>query len=182
MTPPSTTVVTAPAVHRPPRVDHWFYVGVGLFVIALSIAGFAPSIIDRSHRYAEPSPLVIAHVIVMAVWLLLFLAQAYLVATGRTAVHRRLGVLGAVLVLVIILLGYQASVETARRGHDFSGDLARAAGGTITPDGLIFPLLSFFNFGVMVSAALVFRNRPQIHKRLMLFAMLPPVANEPDRK
>ena len=167
------------AVERRPKVDHWFYIGVGLFMILTSMAGFSPSIVDPARRNGPVTPVVIAHGALMVSWLLLFLTQATLVATGRTHVHRRLGWLGPVLALAIIGLAFVMSIETTRRTHDLSGDITRAAGGPITPNGILFPLLSLFNFGVLVGAAVWFRHRPEVHKRLMLFAMLQPIIGEP---
>jgi len=178
MTQPSV-ITAAPAALAPPtKVDHWFYIGVAVLALVLSIAGFGPSIIDTSHRNAPPSVAVVAHGMLMSSWILLFLAQAYLVATGRTALHRRLGVVGAILAGGMIMLGVVLSMATARRGRDFSGDIARAAGGGITPDGVLFPLLSFLDFGILVAAALLFRHRPEIHKRLMTIALLQPMGTE----
>ena len=78
------TIVTAPAeTGSRRRVERCFYISAGLFMILVSVAGFGPSIIDQSRRNAPPTPLVIAHGIVASAWLLLFLAQATLVATGR---------------------------------------------------------------------------------------------------
>ena len=102
----ATVVETAPApVQRRRTVDHWFYMGVALFVILLAAVGFGPSIVDESRRNGPATPLVITHAIVAAAWLMLFLTQVTLVATGRTAVHRRLGLLGPVLALAMIVLG-----------------------------------------------------------------------------
>ena len=38
------------------QVKHWFYISVGLFVILLGVAGFAPSLIDECARKV-PLPL-----------------------------------------------------------------------------------------------------------------------------
>jgi hypothetical protein len=163
----------------PRRVDRWFYIGVAVVAILLSIAGFGPSIVDTSLRRGSVTALAVAHAALVSSWLLVFLTQAYLVATRRIRVHRRLGVLGALLAAVVIVVTFVASVETTRRGHDLSGDIARAAGGSLTADGLLFPLVSLFNFGILVTAALFYRQQPEVHKRLMLFALLQPLVAEP---
>jgi hypothetical protein len=63
-------------------------------MIVLSLFGFGPSMIDQSRRTAPPTLLVMAHGFAVGAWLLLFLTQAILVATGLTAIHRRLGTIG----------------------------------------------------------------------------------------
>ena len=91
------TAVAAPtsAVRRRVR-DRQFYIGVALFMIAFNALAFGPPIANPSTRTVPLplTPLVMAHAAVSASWLLLFLAQATLVATGRTALHRRLDDLG----------------------------------------------------------------------------------------
>src|SRR5262245_61320532 len=109
------TVQTAPAVTEDRRrVDRWFYVSAALLVILLSVVGFGPSIIEQSRRNAPFTPLVTAHGIAAGAWLLLFLTQATLVATRRAALHRRLGILGFVLAVVMIVLGFIVTIQAGR--------------------------------------------------------------------
>ena len=161
------------------RVDHWFYVGVAVLVILLHVAGFGPSLIDQSMRNGQPSLLVIIHGAVAGAWLLLFLAQATLVATGRTSIHRRLGAIAPVLTVVMVVLIFQTTIEMMRRGYDLSGDVLRpaAAPGAPVPsvaevDGGLNGFVSALNFGILVAAGWWYRRRPEIHKRLMLVALL----------
>jgi len=178
--PEQTTVATiSQAIGSRRRVDHWFYIAVGLLVILLSVAGFAPSLLDGSMRHSRPSSLVVIHGVVASAWLLLFLAQATLVATGRTSIHRRLGAIAPALTVVMIVLAFQTTIEMVRRGYDLSGDLLRpaAAPGAPTPsvaevDGGLGAFVGALNFGVLVAAGWWYRRRPEIHKRLMLMALL----------
>jgi hypothetical protein len=78
----------------------------------------------------------------------------------------------------MIPLAYSTTVAMVRRGFDLSRDL------NIDHDPLyesIFPLTDLLMFSVLVIAALGCRRRPEIHKRLMLFAniqlMLSPLAH-----
>ena len=186
--PERVTVVMAPAATTNRwQVRGWFYISAALFMVVLSVAGFGPSIIDQSRRNAPPTPLVVAHGIVGSAWLLMFLTQATLAATRRIAVHRRLGVVSPVLAVVMIVLGYMTIIEEARRGYDLSGDLTRASAppGSPPPSAAEFVALDlgsglagFLTFGVLVAAGLWYRHRPDIHKRLMLFALMP-LAIEP---
>jgi hypothetical protein len=177
---PEDASVTTATVGRHRRVDHSFYIAVAMFVILISVAGFAPSIIDQSRRNAPLTLLVGGHGIIAASWLLLFLVQAVLVATGRTAVHRRLGRIGPVLAATMIVLGVVMLLD-GRGGSDLSGDLTRAlnppGAPRLSPEeaapGILFPLAGFLTFGVLVALGLWYRRRPEIHKRLMLFALFP---------
>ena len=108
------------------KVDRWFYIGAAVFMLLLSATGFGPSFVEQGKRTAPPTTLVIAHGFVAAMWLLLFLAQATLIATRRTAVHRRMGKAAPLVAALMIVFGYMTVIEFARRGYDLSGDLQRA--------------------------------------------------------
>jgi hypothetical protein len=69
----------------------WFFVGMALVMIATSIAGFLPAIINPATRRAPLTLLAEAHGIVFFMWLLLYLAQSLLIANGPVDLHRRLG-------------------------------------------------------------------------------------------
>ena len=156
-----------------------FYVGAAAFVILLTVAGFAPSLIDQSRRVAPPTWLVTAHGALAGAWLLFFLIQATLVASRRTAIHRRLGVAGPFIAFAMIALGSLTVIDLTRRGYDLSGDLARAAFAPGSPPLareefaalMLPPLLGFANFGILTGLGLGFRHRPAVHKRLMLLAL-----------
>ena len=156
-----------------------FYVGAAVFVILLNVAGFAPSLIDQSRRVAPPTWLMTAHAALAGAWLLFFLIQTTLVATRRTAIHRRLGVAGPFIAFAMIAVGSLTVIDLSRRGYDLSGDLARAAFAPGSPPLareefaalMLPPLLGFANFGILTGLGLAFRHRPAVHKRLMLLAL-----------
>jgi hypothetical protein len=166
------------------RIERWFYITAGLFMIMLSGFGFSPTILQQSSRTASPTPMLIAHGALIVAWLLVFLVQVMLVATRRTAIHRRLGIIGPVLAVALILVGYLVLIDFGRRGYDLGGDIVRAlrrdfsplapAGSPrVDPRVLLFPLSELLEFAILVAAGLWYRYRPEIHKRLMLFALVP---------
>jgi hypothetical protein len=184
--PEQATVLMAPAATGGRwQVDHWFYIGVALLMILFNIAAFGPSLVNSTGRLGPPTTLVAAHAVVSFGFLLFFLAQATLVATGRTALHRRLGIVGGVLAAAMIVLTYAMSIEMLRRGYDMSGDLQRLEfGGQSLPSdalrdrvpdlgiGLALNVSQVVSFGILVAAAIWYRRRPDVHRRLMLLAML----------
>ena len=163
------------------RVQRWFSVSAGVSVILLSFAGFGPALIDQSRRYAPPTALVMAHGATCAAWLVLFLGQATLAATGRMDLHRRLGWIGPALAAAIVILGVFTSIEVTHRDSDLSGDLTRllARPGAPPPTeeenirGIWGPLAGLIQFSLLVAAGLLLRHRPEIHKRIMVFALFP---------
>ena len=154
-------------VARRVPVDRWFYIAMAVCTIITIVVGFAPSIINTAVRNAPPTPLVAAHGAVSAAWLAMFLAQTTLVATRRVPVHRRLGQAALFLAPVMIALGYMAAITMARRGFDLSGDLHIE---TDPLRGLVNPLSDLLTFGTMAAAGYAYRQRSDIHKRLMLLA------------
>ena len=112
------------------------------------------------------------HAVLFTAWLALFITQSRLVATGRIALHRRLGLLGAALASTMIVVGYRAAIDAAQRG--FKIDIAHDPLGF-----LVFPLGDLLSFAVLVALALWYRKRPMAHKRLMLLATCGALMNAP---
>jgi len=175
--PEQATAVMAPVVTaRPRRIDRRFYIILGLLTILFNVVAFGPSLIDQSGRNVPLplTPLVMAHAIVAATWLLLFLTQATLVATRRIGLHRRLGIVGAVLTVAFVVIGYFTVIEEARRGFNLSGDGGPRAQPGAPPDlAAMGPvLLGLVTFAILAGAGFHYRHRPSVHKRLMALALL----------
>ena len=169
-------VAVAPVQNQ--RLARWFYIGMAAVVAALSVAGFGPSLMDPATRNVPLplTPLVMAHTVLAAAWVFLFLVQATLIATRRTAVHRRLGIAGAALAFAFIVEGYAMAIEAARRGFD----LTRTVNAQADPlGGLVLRLGLFLAFGLLVGAAVLCRHRADVHRRLMLLAMVGPLSVAP---
>jgi hypothetical protein len=92
-------------------------------VIAAAVAGFAPSLVYPERRLGPISTLAAVHGLAATAWVMLFIAQSWLVAARRTAVHRRLGWMAVGLAVAMLVLGYLTVIEQTRRGYDLSGDL-----------------------------------------------------------
>jgi hypothetical protein len=75
---------TAPKVQHA-WVKRWFFTAMALTIIAISVAGFMPAIVNPAGRHAPITLLASAHGIVFFAWLMLYLAQSLLIATR----HRR---------------------------------------------------------------------------------------------
>ena len=156
----------------------WFFVGMALVFIATSIAGFLPAIVQPATRRAPLTLLAGAHGIVLFAWLLLYLAQSLLVANGRVDLHRRLGLTSIVLLAVMIPLGFATTSAMVRRGFDLSGDqhIDPHPDGQTTTDGStssVFNLFALLGFTILAASAICYRRRPDVHKRLMVFANVP---------
>ncbi len=144
--------------------DRRMYVWFAVFMPIVVLAGFARSYYLKGFFGfpALPSLLVHLHGIVMTSWVVLFVTQVTLVATGRTRTHQRLGVLGAVLTPLVIVVGVLTAIAGAARG---------STPGPPALQFLVVPLFDMLAFAILVGTALYFRRRRlDIHKRLMLIA------------
>jgi hypothetical protein len=140
---------------------------MGVAVLGTTAAGFGPSFYLRPATMPALAPRVVAHGILFSSWVVLFLVQAVLVASGRSTLHRRLGIVAAGLAATMVVTAPPMAVA-----------LARAA----LPPGeplefLLVILTDLLLFGVFVGAGIYNRRRSDTHKRLMVLAtvsMLPP--------
>src|SRR5512140_423922 len=151
---------------RARRNTHAFYAWVAVAAALIIFAGFARTSYLRSSSGAPPlSPLLFAHGVVMTSWMVLFIAQVLLVAVRQTALHRRMGGVGMLLGVLVIVVGVAAPIDAGRRG----------ASTTPAVPALVFMAIPLFDmpvFSGLMGVALWKRRRPDIHKRLMLLATL----------
>jgi len=148
------------------RRQRFFYVGMAVAIAATVFAGFAKTYYLRLHYEAPPLSLLLhLHGLVFTAWVILLLAQTTLVAVNRIPVHRRLGVVGAVLAVLVLVVGTTTAIVRAKQG-------AAPPGG---PPPLVFlaiPLGDMVVFAGLAGAGLYFRHRADIHKRLMTLATI----------
>lgn len=149
-------------IHRGGR-DRRFYTWVAIAIPLIVLAGFARTYYLKGlfNGPALPGKLVHLHGLVMTLWVVLFIVQVRLVATRRTSVHRKLGVLGGVLAILVLVVGVSTAIAAAARG---------ASPGPPPLQFLLVPLGDMLVFAILIGTALYFRNRMEIHKRLMLVA------------
>jgi hypothetical protein len=153
------------------RRDRLFFGGMAVLAALTVFAGFAPTYFLRALSERPPlAPLLHLHGIVFTSWILLFVAQTALVAARRTDIHRRLGVAGAGIALVMLVVGFMAAAGSAARGFTPPNG----------PPPLVFfaiPVGDLVAFGGLIAAGLLARKKSSTHKRLMLLAtiaLLPP--------
>jgi len=164
-----TSVVAADGGSRPGRlIDRRFYVAAASAAFAVVLAGFARTYYLKVLFRTPALPwLLHLHGALMTGWFALFLVQTYLIASHRAAFHRRLGVFGAALAALIVIVG----ATVARRAA------ARDVHAPNTPGPPPLQVMGFFLFvllvfAILVGAALVLRRRSGWHKRLMLLSCL----------
>jgi hypothetical protein len=144
--------------------DRRMYIWFAVLMPIVVLAGFARSYYLKGlfGFPALPSLLVHLHGIVMTSWVVLFVTQVTLVATGRTRTHQRLGAFGAILAVLIVIVGVLTGIAGAARD---------ATPGPPALQFLVIPLGDMLVFAILIGTALYFRrSRLDVHKRLMLLA------------
>jgi hypothetical protein len=141
----------------------WMILAMCLFVFGgFGMHSFVPAL---QGNFPPAPPVVHLHGVVFICWMLLLLVQSALVGAGNVRLHRTLGTWGIAQGTATILIGLMMQIVASGRGFQ-AGRLA----GT---DGIYLGLLAFAGFAVMFALAIRNRTRPDVHRRMILFAMLP---------
>lgn len=116
--------------------------------------------------YGTPALPTLYHVhgLLFTGWMVFLVVQTGLVASRRTALHRRLGVAGGVLAAAMTMAAMAMTMDLARRSAAAPTDVGLAF--------TIVPFMTVIVFPVLVGIALFYRRQPEVHKRLMLIATL----------
>ena len=155
----------APAAARgfSPSFAFWMTLAMAFFVFAgFGLHSFLPAL---RGQFPPAPPVVHLHGMVFVAWMLLLLVQSALVSAGNVRLHRALGTWGIAQGTATILIGLMMQLVASGRGH--------AAGRAAGTDGLYLGLLAFLGFAVMFGMAIANRTRRDIHRPMILFAMLP---------
>jgi hypothetical protein len=166
----SQTMSQSP-VRRVGSHDRVFYGSVAVSMALMAIVGFAPTFYLRLFRggpmatfaVGRPfTPLIYIHGALFTAWVALFIVQTALISARRVALHRRIGVGGALLAAAMIAVATMTALAAAKRGSGPAGIPALAF--------LAIPLFDMVMFTTFITAALALRRNKEAHKRLMLLA------------
>ena len=162
---------------KTPTISFYTWVAVGTFLIVF--IGFARTFYLKVLFGTRPLPFYLhLHGLIFTTWFVLFFVQARLVARHRVDLHQRLGIFGAFLAPLGACMAMGVSIHAMRRSYLANPDwLAN----NLRPFAL--DLGSSLTFALLVAAALYFRRRGDIHKRLMVLAscslLLPAIGRIP---
>jgi len=162
----ASAIAEAPAAARRrfrPTFAFWLTLAMCLFVFGgFGMHSFVPAL---RGKFPPAPPIVHLHAVVFVSWMILLVTQSALVGAGNVKLHRSLGMWGIAHATAIMMLGLSLQLIATR-----SAMLKGLAAGT---DGLYLGLCAFAGFTTMFTLAIRNRQRPEIHKRMILFAMLP---------
>lgn len=145
------------------RWDRNFYLGFVVFAWLGVLLGFVPPLAGRFSGHADyvAPPVLHLHAASFVAWMTLLTVQVGLIRRGQQAVHRRMGLLGAALIPVMVLSGFFAEVYSQRFYL------------THPPDSQAFFILPIFYviaFGALAGLAVARRRDSPTHKRLIYLA------------
>jgi hypothetical protein len=167
---------------RAHAIDRWIFLFMAAWFIAIVLAGFIPDSIEKvaamqaGDRPPFP-PVLHMHAVLMGSFLLLLLAQSWLMATGRSAQHMRLGMLAMVLAPALVIVGFILAptmyhmlwdgAQAAPAGK--RQELQRALGAV--ENILLLQLRIGILFPLFLAIAIKARSRNAgLHKRMMFLA------------
>jgi hypothetical protein len=128
------------------------------------LVGFGWDVIDHVNRNAVNWPIIVhLHAFAMISWLVLLTTQVLLIRSGNKALHRTLGVAGAMLAVFVVVLGLGVSIAVDRLHMGTKLE---------DPSFLSIQLVDLSIFGPLVLAGILQRNNASAHKRLMLLASM----------
>jgi hypothetical protein len=152
-----------PATHA--RADRIFFTGMAVALAGIVFVGFSRTYYLKDFFAGSPlSPLLHVHGVVFSVWTVFYVYQNALIAAGRTDRHRRLGIAGVSLAGLLAVVGIVVAIESVRAGFR----AGRPAMDVLLANSVV-TLSLFCTFFVV---ALLLRRKREIHKRLMLLAMI----------
>ena len=142
--------------------DRTFFVLNAVVAWVAIVMGFSPGFLSHfSGATPFPPPIVHVHAVVFTGWLALFTAQIWMIRSRRVDIHRRLGLLGALLVPVVVIVGLVTNFVTQR---------IHLQAGALEPGFFILAIVDMLRFTCLAGAGLLLRRYSAAHKRLLLLA------------
>ncbi len=173
-----TNYATADGSVQTKSRDRFFLAMSGLLLLIL-LVGFSRTLYLRLFFEVPPIPSYLhVHCVAVTAWFVWLIVQASLVNVNRIDVHRRIGMLGAVIGAALIPAGLMATLQFVPRLPEIGLPFEQAPWFITWVVWANFHML--LGFVAFLATALMLRRRTDIHKRLMLLAtislMPPPLA------
>ena len=145
-------------------LSRYFYLCMSLVMPGLVVWGFSHTI-DTNLFHAKPArPLLLwMHGVAFSTWLVFFIAQSALVRVRKVSLHRTLGWFGAGLAATMVVLGFTTAVVMTR----FDMLVLHQRG---VDSFLSIPFWDMLVFGTCIALAILWRKKPEYHRRLVFIA------------
>ena len=178
---------------RAHAIDRWIFVAMATWYIGIVLLGFIPDAIGMvaaaNAGQRPPLPIILhVHAVAMGAFLLLLWTQSVLMATGRSELHKRVGIAAFVMVPVLVVVGlmlaptiyreFWAMAQTAP--PDLQAKLHKRL--MMLNDILLMQIRIGILFPLFMGIALAARGKNAgLHKRLIFLATAMPMPAAIDR-
>lgn len=172
---------------RAHSIDRWIFVAMAVWYIVVVLTGFIPDSVVKVAMVKAgarpPFPLVLHfHAVLMGSFLLLLLAQTTMVATGRCALHKQVGIAAFVLVPALVVVGIILAPTIYYQvwgAVNFGPPQVREALAPVLPrleNILLLQISAGLLFATFIGIALSARKTHSgMHKRMMILATAVPI-------
>ena len=167
----ATSITTAASPRQPHHPfssrepgDYNFFLTYIVLIWLAVLGGFIPRLIRHAVSGAAAYPISIhVHAVISVAWMALLTWQTLLIRKREVRLHRKIGIAGAVLAGLVVLVGLWVplSVESLALGTPKS-----------RPPFIAIELSNIIEFAGLATAAILARKQPSAHKRLILLATL----------
>jgi hypothetical protein len=145
-------------------VNKYFYFAMALLIAAIVVSGFRITVNANLLHPSIPRPLILwFHAAAFTGWVAFFFFQSALVRTHNVKWHRFFGWFGAALGTTMIPLGIATSIVMGR----FDTYAEHLSGADAF---LIIPFYDMVTFAVLFGLAVLWRKKPELHRRLLFIA------------
>jgi hypothetical protein len=153
------------------RIARMFYFLSACLLLFIVVIGFKQFYLHGRASDGGPVtqailPLVVLHGVAMSSWIVLFVVQSSLIVRGNRKLHMSLGVAGALLAALLVVVGLTTAIASVHYNPDSYKQLWGAR------RFLSSMIVNILGFGILAGIGLNYRRRPEIHRPMMLLATL----------
>jgi len=178
---------------RANSIDRWIFVAMAAWFIIVVLVGFVPDamgMVAAVKAGARPPlpPVLHVHAVLMGTFLLLLLAQSVMMATGRCALHKQVGIAAFVLVPALVVVGMILAPTIYHQVWDGAHHGPPPVQAALTPvlpvleNILLLQIRAGILFAIFMAMALWVRTANSgFHKRMMFLGTAVPLGASIDR-
>ena len=178
---------------RAHALDRWIFVAMAAWFIVIVLTGFIPDALGKiaavkAGTHPPFPPILHVHAVLMGSFLLLLLAQSVMMATGRSALHKQVGVAAFVLVPALVVVGMILAptiYHTVWDGAHYGPPPVQALLTPVIPqleNILLLQIHAGLLFAIFMAMALWARkSNSGFHKRMMFLGTAVPLGASIDR-
>jgi hypothetical protein len=167
----STVTLAARTPVTRERMERMFYLGAASLMLIVVAMGFQQFYVHGRASDGGPvtqqiAPLVFLHGILMSSWIIALVLQSGLIVGGNRKLHMSLGIGGAVLASLLVIVGLSTAIASVHYNPESYKNIWGAR------RFLSLMLTNILGFGVLAGIGLKCRRRPEVHRPMMLLATL----------